>query len=124
MHSVSASLQQVCAPGVQVAVPQPSASRPHALPVLAQSATAPSRQSSGCRCTAVAEADVLPLPHAVASPSQPRSKTVAVDLGDRSYPIDIGEGLLDDGARVAAHIFGRTALVVTNTTVAPLYLDR
>ena len=50
--------------------------------------------------------------------------TVSVDLGDRSYPIQIGAGLLDRGSDVTAHIHGSTALVVTNTTVAPLYLER
>ena len=45
-------------------------------------------------------------------------------LGDRSYPIYIGPGLLDDGARLRQHIPGNTALVVTNETIAPLYLKR
>lgn len=106
---------------LQGALPQPSADCRSA-PL--QLASTSSRRPSGCCHSAVAEADVSQLPHAVVSQSQPRSRTVAVDLGDRSYPIDIGEGLLDDGARIAAHIGGRTALVVTNTTVAPIYLDR
>ena len=76
------------------------------------------------RCDALQQADIPQVSHAVASGSPPHSRTVAVDLEDRSYPIEIGAGLLDDGARIAAHISGRTALVVTNTTVAPLYLDR
>jgi 3-dehydroquinate synthase len=50
-----------------------------------------------------------------------------VDLGERSYPILIGRGLLDDGALLARHIGsagnGKVA-IVTNTTVAPLYLDK
>ena len=49
---------------------------------------------------------------------------VNVPLGDRSYPIYIGPGLLDDGARLRKHIPGNTALVVTNETIAPLYLKR
>ncbi len=47
--------------------------------------------------------------------------TLKVELGSRSYPILIGDGLL------ARHVFdehvpGRDVLVVSNTTVAPLYL--
>ena len=48
-----------------------------------------------------------------------------VELGDRSYPIVIGRGLLDDGALIARHITGSGKVaIVTNTTVAPLYLDK
>ncbi|WP_290368564.1 bifunctional shikimate kinase/3-dehydroquinate synthase AroKB [Massilia sp. Bi118] len=49
-----------------------------------------------------------------------------VDLGERSYPILIGRGLLDDGALLTRHIgagSGKVA-IVTNTTVAPLYLEK
>lgn len=49
---------------------------------------------------------------------------VEVDLGDRTYPIYIGQGLLDQGELLRRHIPGKTALIVTNETVAPLYLDR
>jgi 3-dehydroquinate synthase len=47
-----------------------------------------------------------------------------VELGERSYPITIGRGLLDDGALLARHVDGGKAAIVTNTTVAPLYLAR
>ncbi len=47
-----------------------------------------------------------------------------VDLGERSYPITIGAGLLSDPALLAQHIAGRKVAIVTNTTVAPLYLER
>lgn len=50
--------------------------------------------------------------------------TLNVDLGERSYPIVIGPGLLDDGALLARHIGGQKVAIVTNTTVAPLYLER
>ena len=50
--------------------------------------------------------------------------TVDVDLGQRRYPIWIGAGLLDDADRWRAAIRGRHVLIVTNTTIAPLYLDR
>jgi 3-dehydroquinate synthase len=47
-----------------------------------------------------------------------------VDLGDRSYPIFIGHQLLDNHQLITDHIHGSSALIVTNTTVAPLYLDK
>ena len=45
-----------------------------------------------------------------------------IDLGERSYPILIGPGLLQDAALVGGSVTARDVLVVTNTTVAPLYL--
>ena len=51
-----------------------------------------------------------------------RVETITVALGDRSYPIHIGPGLLDD-----SNLYGdaaRQILIVTNEIVAPLYLDR
>ena len=48
---------------------------------------------------------------------------LGVELGERSYPIYIGEDLLREPGLIGPHIRGDTALVVTNTTVAPLYLD-
>jgi 3-dehydroquinate synthase len=51
-------------------------------------------------------------------------KTLTVNLGERSYPIVIGRGLLDGGYDIAAHVAGRDCLVVSNETVAPLYLDK
>ena len=50
--------------------------------------------------------------------------TVDVDLGDRSYPIYIGTGLLDNAELLQRHVRGDRALVVSNETVAPLYLER
>ena len=47
-----------------------------------------------------------------------------VELGQRSYPIHIGEGLLDRVDLIEPNLPGRDVLVVTNETVAPLYLDR
>lgn len=52
------------------------------------------------------------------------AKTVNVPLGDRSYPIYIGRGLLDQGELLRQHVPGSTALIVTNETIAPLYLER
>ncbi len=50
-------------------------------------------------------------------------KKLVVDLGDRSYPIYIGAGLLRRADLFSGHVAGRRVLIVTNTTVAPLYLD-
>ena len=43
--------------------------------------------------------------------------------GAQPYRIDIGPGLLHDGARLAAHTRGRHALLLSDTHVAPLYAD-
>jgi 3-dehydroquinate synthase len=50
--------------------------------------------------------------------------TVHIDLGERSYPIRIAAGLLGDAATYAALPKAASALIVTNTTVAPLYLQQ
>lgn len=47
-----------------------------------------------------------------------------VELGERSYPIDIGQSLLNDSDRIGAIINSKRVAVVTNTVVAPLYLER
>jgi len=49
---------------------------------------------------------------------------ISVDLGERSYPIVIGSGLLDGGFDLAKFVPGPNCLIVSNETVAPLYLDR
>ncbi|MCW8808517.1 MAG: 3-dehydroquinate synthase [Rhodanobacter sp.] len=51
-------------------------------------------------------------------------QTITVALGQRSYPVWIGAGLLADPARWRTMLRGRHALVISNTTVAPLYLER
>ncbi|MBW8307746.1 MAG: 3-dehydroquinate synthase [Thiobacillus sp.] len=51
-------------------------------------------------------------------------QTLTVDLGDRSYPIHIGAGLLNQAELVLPHLAQKRVMVVTNTTVAPLYLAR
>ncbi|MHA6204468.1 3-dehydroquinate synthase [Dyella soli] len=53
-----------------------------------------------------------------------RLRTIEVALGSRSYAVSIGPGLLGDHVRWRSALRGRHALVVSNTTVAPLYLDR
>jgi 3-dehydroquinate synthase len=50
-------------------------------------------------------------------------KTVRVDLGDRSYDILIGPGLISAAAgEIAGRLKGRRMAVVTDAHVAPLYL--
>jgi 3-dehydroquinate synthase len=56
--------------------------------------------------------------------NDPASQTITIALGQRSYPVWIGAGLLADHARWRAMLRGRHALVISNTTVAPLYLPR
>ena len=46
-----------------------------------------------------------------------------VDLGERSYPIYIGSELLSDVDLIGQHIAGKSALIVSNATVASFYLD-
>jgi 3-dehydroquinate synthase len=46
-----------------------------------------------------------------------------VELGERSYPIFVGAGLLARGELLRRHLHGDSALVVTNETIAPLYLE-
>ncbi len=53
----------------------------------------------------------------------PIKHTLNVDLGDRSYPIYIGSGLLGQAELVTQHVAGKSALIVSNSTVAPLYLE-
>lgn len=51
-------------------------------------------------------------------------QTLQVDLGERSYPIYIGKDLLSKAECIVPHLAGRQVAVVTNETIAPLYLDR
>ena len=50
-------------------------------------------------------------------------QTLHVDLAERSYPIHIGAGLLSRADLLAPHIVGRQVAIVTNQTIAPLYLQ-
>ncbi len=51
-------------------------------------------------------------------------QTLTVGLQERSYPIHIGSGLLHDASLLSPHLSGKRAAIVTNTTVAPLYLEK
>ena len=51
-------------------------------------------------------------------------KTLGVNLGHRSYPIYIGPNLSGEPEFYDRHVHSSQVMVVTNQTVAPLYLDR
>jgi 3-dehydroquinate synthase len=51
-------------------------------------------------------------------------QTLQVALGDRSYPIHIGPGLIDQAQLILPHLKRKQVAIVTNTTVAPLYLHK
>ncbi len=50
--------------------------------------------------------------------------TLRVELNERSYPIHIGSGLLTHGELLAQYLPQPKAVIITNTVVAPLYLDQ
>jgi len=50
--------------------------------------------------------------------------TLHVDLGERSYPVYIGRDLLADKTLLAQHVAGSQVVIVSNDTVAPLYVAR
>jgi len=50
-------------------------------------------------------------------------RTITVELAERSYPIAIGRNLIGGDFNLAAHLAGQDCLIVSNVTVAPLYLD-
>lgn len=50
-------------------------------------------------------------------------RTLTVDLGIRSYPIYIGEGLLARKELLSKHINSKQIVIISNETVAPLYID-
>jgi len=50
-------------------------------------------------------------------------QTLEVDLDERSYPIVIGSGLLGGDFDLSSHLAGRDCLIVSNETIAPLYLE-
>ena len=58
------------------------------------------------------------------STRMPAHRVITVDLGDRSYPIFVGNGLLGGGLDLSEFVAGDDCLIVSNVTVAPLYGDR
>jgi 3-dehydroquinate synthase len=51
-------------------------------------------------------------------------QTLSVALGERSYPVHVGTGLLERAELLVPFLPRKKVAVVTNTTVAPLYLER
>ena len=51
-------------------------------------------------------------------------KELNLNLGEKSYPIYIGENLLAQADYLTKHISGNQVMIVSNTTVAPLYIDK
>ena len=52
------------------------------------------------------------------------AETVTVELSDRSYPIRIGSGILNDPEFLAAQVKGRRCFLVTDSNVYPLFAER
>lgn len=50
--------------------------------------------------------------------------TLHVELGERSYPVYIGRDLFADGSVIGRHLEGSEVAIVSNETVAPLYVPR
>jgi 3-dehydroquinate synthase len=50
-------------------------------------------------------------------------QTLKMELGNRSYPIHIGAGLLTRPELIMERLRQEKAAIITNTTVAPLYLE-
>lgn len=89
----------------------------------------PAQQQGHCSSSRRAQQRAPLAPVAAAAPAATANasdqlRVVDVDLGDRSYPIYIGQNLLEDGARLRQHIPGNRVLIVTNETIKPLYLQR
>ena len=49
---------------------------------------------------------------------------IVVTLGERSYPITIASGLFNEPASFLPLKSGEQVMLVTNETLAPLYLDK
>jgi len=60
----------------------------------------------------------------VAASQRSPERTLQVDLGARSYPIYIGPGLIDNAELYRPYLAASQVMVVSNETVAPLYLER
>ena len=51
-------------------------------------------------------------------------QTLSVELAERSYPIHVGTGLLDRSDLIVPFLGRKKVAIVTNTTVAPLFMKR
>ncbi len=65
-----------------------------------------------------------PSPVACLSPQGDGTIQLNVDLGARAYPITIGRDLLSNATYMGQFVGGKRAAIVTNTTVAALYLGK
>ncbi|APW39329.1 3-dehydroquinate synthase [Rhodoferax koreense] len=70
------------------------------------------------------QAFFLPAATSAAAPLSAVPEQVQISLGDRSYPILIGTGLLGHAQAWAGLPQAATAFIVTNTTLQPLYAER
>ncbi|AVT05165.1 3-dehydroquinate synthase [Paracidovorax avenae] len=73
--------------------------------------------------TGTTAADRMTTPSVAPAAMQAHAGRVEIALGDRSYGIEIGAGLLGDARTYGALPRAACALVVTNETVAPLYAE-
>ena len=48
-------------------------------------------------------------------------KTITLNLGERSYPIHVGQGLLEQPTLFQPYIQGHQAVIISNETIEPLY---
>ena len=60
----------------------------------------------------------------MSTPASPPASSVVIDLGERSYAIAIGTGLIGQAVTYADLPRASQALIVSNTTVAPVYAER
>jgi 3-dehydroquinate synthase len=51
-------------------------------------------------------------------------KTININLEKRSYPIYVGEGLLENYDLLKKHISNKKVAIITNDKIAPLYLEK
>ena len=49
---------------------------------------------------------------------------LSVNLGERSYPIYIAQNILDDSPNLSSFVAARKVVIVSNKTIAPIYLDK
>ena len=80
--------------------------------------------SAGARCNSRPFTALHPTSMPASATDQRCSTTVPISLGERSYTIHIGSGVLDDSASYAGLPASADALIISNATVAPLYAQR
>ena len=68
--------------------------------------------------------ETLNLDRSAGSTPSPAGRRIRVDVADRGYDILVASGVLADATTYADLPAGEVAVVVSNTTVAPLYADR